>query len=61
MIENRSQNAIRRACDEDVRFDPTRLLTQNSSMNDMGMMISGDVVKVSQAGSQAHRHLTLET
>jgi len=47
-----------RACDQDVRSEPTRLSTQNSSMNDM-RMISGDVVKVSRGGSRAHRHLTL--
>jgi len=49
-----------RACDQDVRSEPTRLSTQNSSMNDMRMMISGDVVKVSRRGSRAHRHLTLK-
>lgn len=34
---------------------------RNTSMNDMEVMISGDVVKVSREGPRAHRHLILDS
>lgn len=43
-----------RACDQDVRPGPSDYW-RNTSMNDMGgMMISGDVVKVSREGASEH-------